>query len=202
LATATFPSGAYIAISVVVADVNGDGKSDIVVANSFGDSNYITNGEVGVLLGNGDGTFQTAATYALGGFVTQSVAVADVNGYGKPDIMTANYCNNSNCTNGTVSVLINTSIPITPPTVTVSAKPTTLWPPNGKMVPVTISGTIIDTVSGVNASTAAYSVIDEYREVQPSGSIILGSGGVIRSPSRLKPLATALTRMVGPIRLR
>ena len=61
--------------------------------------------------------------------------------------------------------------------ITVSATPATLWPPNGKMVPVTIVGTITDSGSGVNASTATYAVTDEYRSVQPSGSITLGSNG-------------------------
>jgi hypothetical protein len=58
---------------------------------------------------------------------------------------------------------------VTPPLITVSATPTALWPPNGKMVPVTISGTIKDAESGVNASTTAYAVIDEYGLIQPSG---------------------------------
>jgi hypothetical protein len=64
-----------------------------------------------------------------------------------------------------------------PPAITVSASPSSLWPPNGKMVPVTISGSITDTVDGVNAATAAFAVTDEYGSVQPSGSITLGSGG-------------------------
>jgi hypothetical protein len=39
------------------------------------------------------------------------------------------------------------------------------------MVPVTISGTITDAGSGVNASTATYAVIDEYGLIHPSGQI-------------------------------
>ena len=68
----------------------------------------------------------------------------------------------------------------TPPVITISASPTTLWPPNGKVVPVTVSGKIADTEaggSGVNTSTAAYTVVDEYGVVQPSGSITLGVDG-------------------------
>jgi hypothetical protein len=65
----------------------------------------------------------------------------------------------------------------TPPLIKVSVAPKQLWPPNGKMVPVTISGTITDTGSGVNASSAAYAVQDEYGEVQPTGAITLGPGG-------------------------
>jgi hypothetical protein len=64
-----------------------------------------------------------------------------------------------------------------PPVITISATPTTLWPPNGKKVPVTISGTMTDPESGVNASSAAYTVTDEYGLVQPSGQVSLGSNG-------------------------
>lgn len=60
---------------------------------------------------------------------------------------------------------------VTPPAITVSATPATLWPPNGSMVSVTISGTITDDESGVNASTAAFEVKDEYGLIQPSGQI-------------------------------
>jgi hypothetical protein len=65
----------------------------------------------------------------------------------------------------------------TPPVITISATPVTLWPPNGKMVPVTIAGKITDAISGVDASTATYAVTDEYGLVQPSGHITLGSNG-------------------------
>jgi hypothetical protein len=64
-------------------------------------------GIVGVLLGNGDGTFQAATTYDSGGQSSGGVAVADVNGDGKPDLVTVNSCANSgNCTGGTVGVLL------------------------------------------------------------------------------------------------
>ena len=102
-----FDSGGNQAYTVAVTDVNGDGKPDIVVANRCMDSKCSTNGSVGVLLGNGDGTFQTAVTYSSGGYQTASVAVADVNGDGKPDLLVANSCVDSTCaTNGTVGVLL------------------------------------------------------------------------------------------------
>ncbi len=81
--------------SVAVGDFNGDGKPDLVVAN-YGDGN------VSVLLGNGDGTFQAAVNYAVGPGPS-SVAVGDFNGDGKPDLVVAN---NKSESAGTVSVLL------------------------------------------------------------------------------------------------
>jgi hypothetical protein len=75
--------------SVVVADINHDGRADIITANS-GTNN------VSVLLGNVGGGF-TAATgspFAVGSS-PRSVAVADVNGDGKLDIVTANSGSNN-----------------------------------------------------------------------------------------------------------
>jgi hypothetical protein len=66
---------------------------------------------------------------------------------------------------------------IIPPVITITANPKTLWPPNGKMVPVTIAGTTADSGSGINADTVNYSVIDEYGQVQPSGPVTLGADG-------------------------
>jgi hypothetical protein len=76
-----------------------------------------------------------------------------------------------------VTFAVQVAIDTTPPTLTVSTNPTTLWPPDGKMVPVTISGTITDTATGINASTAAYAVTDEYGQVQPQGSVPLQPNG-------------------------
>jgi len=95
------------AFSVAVADVSGDGKPDLVVANECMSSSNCTNGSVSVLLGNGDGTFQTGVTYNTGGFHADSVAVGDVNGDGKPDLVVTNECASNSCgTNGSVSVLL------------------------------------------------------------------------------------------------
>ena len=69
-------------ISVAVADVDGDGRPDLVTANHCSD-------DVSVLLGRGDGTFGDQARFAVGSCPI-SVAVADVNGDGRPDLVTAN----------------------------------------------------------------------------------------------------------------
>ncbi len=72
--------------SVVTGDFNGDGKLDLVVSNSDG-------GSISVLLGNGDGTFQVAASYGAGSSPI-SIAVGDFNGDGKVDLAVANYGTN------------------------------------------------------------------------------------------------------------
>jgi hypothetical protein len=87
---------------VAVADFNGDGKLDLVTAN--GNQNSVS-----VLLGNGDGTFQTAHNFAAGNSAV-SVAVGDFNGDGIPDLAVADnglFGDNGNFGNGTtVSVLL------------------------------------------------------------------------------------------------
>jgi hypothetical protein len=65
----------------------------------------------------------------------------------------------------------------TKPTLTAAADPSTLWPPNGKLVPVTISGKITDNLSGVDPTKATYAVSDEYGQVQPSGIFNVNSNG-------------------------
>src|SRR5437660_10948632 len=61
----SYGSGGSPARSVAVADINGDGKPDIIVANGcIGCGGGPTFG-VAVLLGTGDGGFGTAQNYSL-----------------------------------------------------------------------------------------------------------------------------------------
>jgi len=105
----SYGSGGNQALSVAIADINRDGKPDIVVGNYCSDTNCDTNASVGVLLGNGDGTFRTAVIYPSGANDANSVAVADVNGDGKPDILVVNQCLGVQCSinqDGMVGVLL------------------------------------------------------------------------------------------------
>jgi Ca2+-binding RTX toxin-like protein len=69
------------------ADVNGDGSADLVTANRTYNDNYADT--VSVLLGDGKGSFAQPTTFAVGQS-PDPVSVADVNGDGNADLVTAN----------------------------------------------------------------------------------------------------------------
>jgi len=94
---ASFPTSGIGLSSIAVADVNGDGKLDLVAASDCQPTDggceglIVTPGAASVLLGNGDGTFQPSVLYTTG-FQAQSVAVADINGDGIPDLIVGTRC--------------------------------------------------------------------------------------------------------------
>jgi Bacterial Ig-like domain (group 3)/FG-GAP-like repeat len=59
----------------------------VLVANNCTGDCISNKGAVGVLLGNGDGTFRPAVAYSSGGTGSTSVTVADLNGDGNPDLV-------------------------------------------------------------------------------------------------------------------
>jgi len=73
--------------AVAAADLNGDGKPDLVLGEMGKNPSLSPYASVSVLLGNGDGTFQTPASYGMGAV---SVIIADFNGDGKLDVAAAN----------------------------------------------------------------------------------------------------------------
>jgi len=97
-------SAGYDIRSVAIADVNGDGKPDVIALDQA-DSTF-TQSAVAVLLGNGDGTLGTAVTYELtiGGTNALSLAAADLNGDGKPDLVATDADTKGN---GVINVLLN-----------------------------------------------------------------------------------------------
>ena len=80
-------------MSVFAADLDGDGKPDLAVANS-GSNN------VSALKNNGDGTFAAAVNYATGNY-SNSVFATDLDGNTSPDLAVANFSSNN------VSILLN-----------------------------------------------------------------------------------------------
>lgn len=82
--TSTTLSGASgLEGSIQLADVNGDGKLDVLMGNLF-------TGSLDVRLGNGNGTFAAVSNYATGATNASIRVVADINGDGKIDALVWN----------------------------------------------------------------------------------------------------------------
>jgi hypothetical protein len=83
--------------SVAIGDLNGDGRMDLATANEAEGVNTVS-----VLVNQGDGSFQSKLDYRTGAD-PNSVAMGDVNGDAKRDLVTANWSDDGS----TVSVLLN-----------------------------------------------------------------------------------------------
>ena len=96
LASSIATGAGTLPATVTAADVNGDGKVDLISAN-YG------NNTLSVFTNNRVGVFSLKATYAVGGN-PRSVIAADVNGDGKVDLICVNVSSN------TLSVLTNNGV--------------------------------------------------------------------------------------------
>ena len=131
---------------VTFADVNHDGKLDIITDN-FGeptpaDQSTPEPGSIGVLYGNGDGTFQAPIQYTPF-LLPGSVAVGDFNADGLPDLAVA-----QNYTGHSVGVMLNQ-----PNTSNLPPSVTGLGPASGPAAggtSVTITGTNFAGTTQVN----------------------------------------------------
>jgi hypothetical protein len=97
----SFSTGNAPLVGIAVADFNGDGKPDLALVNGAGTGSV--GAGVTILMGNGDGSFQSGVTYdandpALSDGV--SVVAPDFNGDGKPDLAVSIF-------SGSTSILLN-----------------------------------------------------------------------------------------------
>jgi hypothetical protein len=143
----TFRAGAiypaFFPAAIQIADLNGDGKPDLVFLSETQPFLYTA---VVVMLGNGDGTFRPATSYQQfkeGAFI----AVGDVNGDHMPDLVVADYGGNA------VGVLLNTGLASFSPTTPVSFPAqfvgTTSSPKN---VTLTNTGTTTLSITSISVS--------------------------------------------------
>jgi hypothetical protein len=80
----------YVVSNVSVADINGDGKMDIVLSAEEVAGSDVTTGGIVTITGNGDGTFNLPSVVTSGDFFF-GMQVADVNKDGNPDVVATLY---------------------------------------------------------------------------------------------------------------
>ena len=83
--------------SIAIADVNGDGVPDLLVAATIEQGGFLNPGQATVILGKSPaGSFQTGVSYPTTGANPASIAVADLQGSGnKWDLVVANFSSGS-----------------------------------------------------------------------------------------------------------
>ncbi|WNG59980.1 hypothetical protein F0U59_38620 [Archangium gephyra] len=94
-------------LAPAVADVNSDGKLDILVANAESGSILLPSGSLSVFLGNGDGSVQSEVNYGSASLSSNAVVAVDVDGDGWLDAVTVNGQTNLLLINGNISVYKN-----------------------------------------------------------------------------------------------
>jgi hypothetical protein len=129
----------------VVGDFFGDHRLSVALTSGLGD--------VSVLRGNGDGSFQAAVNYLAGfhGSQPSTLAAGDFNGDGKPDLAATDFLG------GDLSVLMNTTpapISTTPVATTVTLTANTSTAVFGQTVMLTAT---VTSASGTATGTVTFS---------------------------------------------
>lgn len=138
------------------ADLNGDGKQDLIVS-------YVANtmnSAVATFLGNGDGTFATPVNFPIGSTLIPgsllSLAVEDFNADGKPDVALGSGVlllgnGDGTLTTGTPLFASGTTFPNPPPAYAVLTAPPANGIPGGSTAAATYALFYMNLQAGANA---------------------------------------------------
>ena len=157
------PVGGGIAFGQAVGDFNGDGKLDMAEI-AFTEPNL----QLQILLGNGDGTFQTGAVYSGFASAASLIFPADLNGDNKLDL-----------------TIVQTVNPPEPTSVTVlmGNGDGTFGTPTNYLVGSPLGG---GALADFNADGKLDVMVSTSTNTVPSATIMLGNGdGTFQSPSVL-----------------
>jgi hypothetical protein len=168
----TFQSPVFIAIShryswVTVADLNGDGKPDLVMTDGAG---------IAVMMNLGSRTFDAEVDYIAGRSVSVPVNVVDVNADGFPDIVVAN----SGGT--TVTVLLNEPNGVSPEGASVTGTLTVTPEPSIYSQPFTITLSVSGETTGAPAPTGS---VDFYVDGAFVGTAVMSDGSATYTDSSI-----------------
>jgi hypothetical protein len=166
----TFSTGARPE-RVVVADMNGDGRPDVVVANGDFHSVTIFTGTGGPLLG-------ASHDYATGAGQQAGLAVGDLNGDGRPDVAVTDVTGNA------VVVMLNTGTGLGPPQ---------RFATGSRPVSVAIGDANRD--GHPDLAVADNGFVDGFNHIQDDVAILLGNGDGTFQAARLIPAGPGPERL-------
>ena len=129
----TTPAVGTTPAAIEVTDVNNDGNPDVIVFDAATASSTAY-GALAILLGNGDGTFQTAQSETLSDIPGTTAAIGDFNRDGKPDLAMVGE------TNGNIELLLNNTLPTPEPGARSFAAPAVATGGNGNMADGVVVG--------------------------------------------------------------
>ena len=101
------PEATRVRASLAIADVDGDHRPDLLISSC---PDNVCAAQVLVLIGNGDGSFQSPVGHGTSGPGIGILAAVDLNGDGDVDAVTAS-CASSRCRAGWLDVLLHEASP-------------------------------------------------------------------------------------------
>lgn len=95
---ADWPYPLWVPTDILVADVNGDGRADVITLAQLASSESVREGRLVIRLQTSAGTFVQAQTYVVGIYPWR-MALGDINGDGAPDLAVTDVGNSATTAN-------------------------------------------------------------------------------------------------------